>query len=83
MTQERISAADYLARVKAADKKPRQGSARNAEGGNPYVGLACWVCGQPVLQRHPADQQTEILPGGATGEKRVRHLNAEDCKTAA
>ncbi len=85
MSNERITAAEYrqiaegLGNLKKAQRAPRRG----AEGTNPYVGLRCWVCGAPVLQRQPADQLTEILASGATGRVRVRHLNAEDCKSAA
>ncbi len=80
MKQERVTAEQFRAGI-AADAKPAtHTSGRGADVPNPYRGLSCWICDKPVLQRHPADSSTEILPGGQTGRVRVRHLRAEDCK---
>ena len=77
---ERMSSAAYRALLERGEKpkgKPRRG----AEAGNPYRGLRCVICGQPVLASDaPVQHHTNL----ETGEVWVKHLEHKlEAATAA
>jgi hypothetical protein len=69
MTGDRMSAAEYR---QLATTKPKAHGSPRGDGGNPYVGLECRVCGRLVKTTDPAVLRTNIYADG-TEDHWVEH----------